>query len=262
MRRKIVLAMAAAALLLAALAGLLLVVGGKSDGPTDEVRAYLAAWERSDWPAMGALGDEPGATFAETHQFVTRDLRAERIRVRAGRIRRDGDRATAAFAADVTLSGVGSWRYEGRLPLTRVDGEWRVRWSPAAVHPSLQDGERLARSREWQPRAAILAADGTPLTTEGPVVAIGVEPRRVQDVEAVAAALAQHVGVDAERVRTTLTRPGLRPDVFVPFIDLREERFAGVRPALQPVPGVIFRRTTARLTPAEGFARHPVGRAR
>lgn len=252
--------MAAAGLLLAALAGLFVVVVDGSDGPTDEVRAYLAAWQRSDWSAMEALVDEAAATFAETHQFVTRDLRAERIRLRAGPIRRNGDRATAEFAADLTLSGLGPWRYEGELPLARVDDGWRVRWSAASVHPSLRDGERLARSREWQPRAAILAADGTPLTAEGSVVAVGVEPRRVQDVEAVAAALAQHAGVDAERVRTTLARPGLRPDVFVPFIELREERYAAARPALQPVPGIVFRRTTARLTPAEGFARHTVGR--
>lgn len=260
MRRWTIVAVAVAGLLLAALAGLFLVTAGGSDGPTDEVRAYLAAWEKGDWPAMRALVDEPGATFADTHRSVTRDLRVDRTRLRPGAVRRDGDRATAAFAADLALTGLGSWRYDGELSLARVEGDWRVRWSPASVHPSLRDGERLARSRDWQPRAAILAADGTPITTEGSVVAIGVEPRRVQDVEAVAVALAQHAGVDAERVRTTLARPGLRPDVFVPFIELREERYAVARPALQPVPGIVFRRTTARLTPAEGFARHTVGR--
>src|SRR5688500_641845 len=209
---------------------------------------------------MGGLVHDPPRDFAATHQAITRDLRVERTQVRAGRIRRDGNQATASFTADLTVSGLGQWRYDGRLQLSRTEGSWKVRWSPTAVHPALLDGERLARTRQWGARAPILAADDTPLTTEGSVVSVGVEPRRVQDVEAVAAALAQHAGVDPERVRTTLARPGLRPDVVVPFIDLREERFAGVRPELQPVPGVIFRRTTARLTPAEGFARHTVGR--
>lgn len=260
MHRRTILALAVGGLLFAALGVLFVLVAGRSEGPDDEVRAYLAAWQRNDWRAMGDLVHDPPRDFAERHQAITRDLRVGRTELRAGRIRRDGNEATASFTADVTVAGLGQWRYDGRLRLARAEGQWRVQWSPAAVHPALSDGERLARTRKWDARASILAADGTALTVEGSVVSVGVEPRRVQDVEAVAAALAQHAGVDAERVRTTLARPGLRPDVFVPFVDLREERFAGARPALQPVPGVVFRRTTARLTPAEGFARHTIGR--
>jgi cell division protein FtsI/penicillin-binding protein 2 len=41
---------------------------------------------------------------------------------------------------------------------------------------------------------------------------------------------------------------------------VRPERYARVRPALAPVPGIFFRRRTARLSPAEGWAAHTLGR--
>jgi cell division protein FtsI/penicillin-binding protein 2 len=261
MRQRTVLALAVVGLLLAGLGALFVLVAGRGDGPAEEARAYLAAWERADYPAMAELVDDPPAGFAGSHRSILEGLHVEHTRLTLGRVDRDGSRATASFEADLALTGLGRWRYEGELEVVRRSGRrWRVAWTPASIHPSLQPGERLARTREWQPRAPILAADGSPITTQGTVVAIGVEPRRVKDVEAVATALAQHAGVDPDRVRTALARPGLRPDVFVPFIELREERYAAARPALQPVLGIVFRRGPAHLTPAEGFARHTVGR--
>jgi hypothetical protein len=252
---------AVAAAVLVLLAGAVLVVRSRSgDGPQEAVESYFEQWTTGRWAALQALVVAPPAEFAQVHEAMTRDLRVLSRRFNRGAIERDDDTATAAFTARLELGGLGPWEYKGSLDLARSDGRWLVRWSRATVHPQLGPGMHFGRTRTWPERAAVTAADGTALTAMAPVVSVGIEPRRVQDRAVVTAALQQHAGVDPARVDSLLDRPGLRPDVFVPVIDLREERYNGVRTKLQPVPGLVFRRTTARLTPSESFARHTIGR--
>lgn len=254
--------MAAAVLAAAAgLAGLVAVLGDETPGPEREVARYLRAWARSDFTAMRAMAAGPPAAFVADHQAMNEALGATRATFAPLPVQRDGDRATADFRATLSLRGLGDWSYQGRIELRRRDDRWLVAWSPATLHPDLAAGETFGRSRSRPERAPILDGGGRPLTMAGQVVSVGVEPRRITDRAAVAAALREHAGVDAARVDAALDRPGLRPDVFVPFADLREERFATVRPVLAPVPGIVFRRKPARLTPSEGFARHVLGRA-
>ncbi|MBW3667711.1 MAG: penicillin-binding protein [Actinobacteria bacterium] len=261
MRRTWVTAAAITVAVLVVGVGAFVVVRARSsNGPEDAVRAYLDRWARGEWVEMRALVADPPAEFADTHEAMTRDLQVATRRFRRGTVRREGDAATAAFTAELRLRGLGTWEYEGSFDLVRRDGDWLVRWARATLHPQLGAGMHFSRTRQWPERAPILAADSSPITAVGQVVSVGIEPRRVRDRSHVTAALQQHVGVDPARVHALLDRPGLRPDVFVPVIDLREERYAAVRGDLQPVPGLVFRRKTARLTPSAAFARHTVGR--
>jgi cell division protein FtsI/penicillin-binding protein 2 len=259
-KRWITTAAVALAVLVAAAGALFVLREPGASGAERQVKAYLQRWERGEWAAMRELVHEPASEFQDVHEAMARTLRVTSRRLAVGAVRTDGDSGRASFNAALELSGLGAWEYEGMLELVRHDGDWLVRWTRAAVHPKLAVGQHFARSRQWPERAPILAADGTPMTTAAPVVSVGIEPRRVRDRATLKAALQQHAGVDPARVDTLLDRPGLRPDVFVPVIDLREDRYGSVRAQLQPVPGLVFRRGTARLTPTEGFARHTVGR--
>lgn len=260
MGRGRVAAAVAAALALVLGIGAFLIVRGGGDGPEATVRAYLGLWERGAWLDMRALVETPPADFQQAHEAMTRELRVQGRRLAPGRLQRRGDIATAPFTARLELEGLGTWAYEGALDVAKRDGDWKVQWARKTLHPALADGRHFGRTRAWGKRAPLLAADGTPLTTDGTVVGIGIEPRRVQDRAVVKAALQQHAGVDPARIDGLLDKPGLRPDVFVPVIDLREERYAAVRAQLQPVPGLVFRRKEARVTPSEAFARHTLGR--
>lgn len=259
-KRWIPIAAAAVVVLVVAACAVLVLRGPGASAAERQATAYLQRWERSEWAAMRDLVHEPSAEFQEVHEAMTRALRVTSRRLTAGAVRTEGDSGRAPFKATLELAGLDTWEYEGALDLVRRDGDWLVRWSRATVHPKLVAGQRFTRIRQWPERAPILAADGTPITTAAPIVSVGIEPRRVRDRAALEAALQQHAGVDPVRVDALLDRPGLRPDVFVPVIDLREDRYASVRGQLQPVPGLVFRRGTARLTPTEGFARHTVGR--
>ena len=221
--------------------------------------AYLAAWEKSNWERMRRLAADPPKAFVETHEGTFASLSVRAARFELVDVETDGDRATARFHARLDLGGLGDWRYEGRLPLVERDGEWRVRWTPAAVHPALRTGMRLQLVRSWPKRAPILDADGTPLAAPRAVIEVGVEPRRVKHRRRLLAALARYVDADPKQVAADLDAPGVRPNWFIPVVQLRLADYEEVKPKIYPVPGTVFRRTTARLLPFEGFAAHTIG---
>jgi cell division protein FtsI/penicillin-binding protein 2 len=221
---------------------------------------YLQAWAGGDIATLRRLVDEPPANFEEQHQRFRDDLRILSSRFELGALQQQEESAVATFRARHLLRGLGEWEVEGTLRLVRREGRWRVRWTPAVLHPDARPGDRFSRTRTRPERAPLFDGRGEPLTWQGEVITIGVEPRRIQSRAAVASALQAQLGVDPARLERVLSAPGVSPERFVPIIDVRPERYQQVRPALAPVPGIFFRRKSARLTPAEGFAAHTLGR--
>ena len=259
-RRPVTIAVVVAIVAAAAGAGWWFLVRSEPDLPRTEVAAYLAAWERFDAAAMAGLTVAPPPEMEAAVTGMRDDLRISAARFRPGEVRRQGDTANADFTADLDLAGLGQWSYRGTLALSRVEGDWRVAWGPAALHPELSAGQRFGRSRTWPLRAPILGVDGSELVAAGEVVDVGLQPERIRDRAQIQAALRQHLGVDPAEVTAALGAPGVRPDHFVPVARVRPDRFAQVRPVLEPVPGIFFQRTTGRLPVAEDFALHVIGR--
>jgi cell division protein FtsI/penicillin-binding protein 2 len=228
--------------------------------PSREVAAYLEAWERFDAGAMQGLAEGAPPEMAEVVPAMRDHLRISAAHFRRVGLRREGDVAIAAYSAEVDLAGLGTWAYNGTLEFRRADGKWRLLWSPAALHPELRIGQRFGRQRSWPTRAPIVGADGQPFVAAGEVVDIGLQPARIQNLAQVQAILRQQVGVEPAAVSAALNAPGVRPDHFVAVARIRADRFAQVRAALEPVPGVFFQRTTGRLPVAENFALHVLGR--
>lgn len=259
-RRGVAIAVAVAVVAAAAGAGWFLLVDREPALPTREVAAYLEGWQSFDAVAMATVTAAAPAEMTEAVTAMRDDLRVSEARFQRGPLSRQGDTVTAEYTAELELAGLGTWRYPGTLPLTRVDGEWRVTWTPAALHPELAPGQRFGRSRSWPARAPILGVDGSALVAATDVVDIGLQPDRIRDRAQVLTLLQQQVGAVPADVTAALAAPGVRPDHFVPVARVRPERLAQVRPVLEPVPGVFFQRTSGRLAVAENFALHVLGR--
>ncbi|UOE21853.1 penicillin-binding protein [Thermobifida halotolerans] len=131
--------------------------------PEDTVAAYVAAWNSGDYQDLNQL--TTGLEATRLHSDVAENLGVESVEVTAGGVVRDGGTATAPFTAVMTLGDAGEWSYEGELPLELVDGQWKVAFTPSALHPGLTTGQTLARADTWGERGRVLAADGTPLDT-------------------------------------------------------------------------------------------------
>ena len=228
--------------------------------PTGEVAAYLEAWERFDVEGMQRVTATPPPEMAELVTAMQEDLGVTSARFQRGPLRREGDTVAAEYGAVLDLAGLGVWSYQGTLNLDRADGEWRVTWSPAALHPGLGTGQRFGRTRAWPARAAILGVDGRPLVSDSQVVDVGLKPSGIRDRAQVQATLQQQLGVAPAEVTAALAAPGVQPDHFVPIARIRPERFTQVQSALEPVPGIFFQRTTGRVPVGDNFALHVLGR--
>ena len=244
--------LAGAAGVVVAVAVLFIFFGPRS--ATTALTVFADAWEQRDWARMDEMTDADGelaAQFKQAHE--TLGLTKSDIEV--------GDTAggTGSMRISHSVGGAGTWSYETRAKLHRSLLRWSVVWDPSLLHPSLRPGLRLDRRLEWPERAPITGRDDAPLTIKGTVVSIGIEPRRIKVRDETLAALEKHLDLDPAGVSKELDRPGVRPEWFVPLTDVREERFAKLRPRLEPVPGVVFRRVPARVTPSEDFARHVIG---
>lgn len=157
------------------LAAVLVVAGGgavallaKKDTRSAEARdaanAYLAAWSRADYAAMAAHANVPEATLRFVLEPIRSNLEVERQRYRAGELVRTDDTATVPFDADLTLAGVGGYRYASDLRLDRgADEVWRVAFVPTAVHPELTPGATLARESVVGKRGRLLDRNGAVL---------------------------------------------------------------------------------------------------
>ena len=64
-------------------------------------------------------------------------LAPESVATTLRQVQESGESATAVFDATWTLPGQRSFSYTGQLPLSATDDGWRVRWSPADLHPQL-----------------------------------------------------------------------------------------------------------------------------
>lgn len=131
--------------------------------PEETADAYVAAWMSGDYATLDQL-----ATTSEASAFYTEvaeNLGVESVEVTTGETVVDGNTATVPFTATLALSHSGTWTYQGELPLQRIDGQWKVEFSPAVLHPQLGPSQTLARTNVWEERGRVRAADGTPVDT-------------------------------------------------------------------------------------------------
>lgn len=134
----------------------------------DAAEAYLTAWLAGDLAAMTAAVADPPADFAAAQQQFRTALQVVRGTVDEVAVDTSGGEGTAAYTVTLALQGVGEWTYDGSVDLVEADGEWRVAWDRAALHPALAEAVALRVTREQGPRAQIVAAGGQPLAAGGP----------------------------------------------------------------------------------------------
>lgn len=164
------------------------------------------------------------------------------------------------------LAGV-QWEYETTATLRRAEDalEWQVGWEPALVHPRLTDDLVLVSRRTTPPRAEVVAEDGTPLVTNREVIDVGIEPRRVEDLDRLVADLADELEatLDVSLGRDDLARrvQEANETAFVSVVTLRASDYGQVQDVIRPLPGTVFASREIPLAPTRGFARYTLGTA-
>jgi cell division protein FtsI/penicillin-binding protein 2 len=240
------------------LGGLLVGCSGSTPQPQTTASAYLSAWATQNWAAMRGLVSGPPADFTTVNQAAFTNLSVKQASFTAGTMTTTGSKAAEPVTERLTPAGLGTITIQSQLHLVLVNGKWLVSWSPATIAPQLGTGDQLSLARTWPARAAILGKDGTPLTTHGQVVTIGVEGLRIKNASAVKAALVS-VGATAEQASSAIAAAKAHPTFFEPVFTVTQARYNQIQATIYPIPGTVFQSSSARSAITPGLAAGLVG---
>ena len=192
---------------------------GTPGSPEKEAANRFAAdWAKGDFAAMYEELNESSQAAVDLKEFTAAYREAEEIatlkRLDPGPAHDPTSVAGGTVVpVPITVSMVAFGRLEGELQLPYAEGG--VEWGPSLVFPGLNSGEQLESQIELAPRAAILAADGTPLA-EGPA------NEREHPLGTAAIDVTGEVGEPDEADIEKLARHGFAPDTPVGISGLEQ----------------------------------------
>ncbi len=241
-----------------AAAGLLAACGSGAPGPDGRAQEYLSAWGHQDYASMARLVAHPPKDFVAFNDQVASGLGLTAATYQLGPVTTSGSDASVAVRSHLVLGPLGVLSVHSMLRLSDASGHWQVLWSPRSIIPSLGPGDTVATKVTWPARAAIVGAGGASLTTDVPMVSVGIEGSRVTNAAALTAALLQ-TGATAAQVQADEATATAHPNWFVPVATLSMPAYQQLKPVIYPVPGTVFETSAARgaLTPELGA--HVVG---
>jgi cell division protein FtsI/penicillin-binding protein 2 len=252
---------AAAGVVVIGAAGLTACSSGTGSTPQATAASYLSDWSHRDWPGMRALVARPPADFTAVNADAVTDLTLRHATYSAGRMHTAGSTAHVAISERLQVAGIGpAITIKSVLRLVDSAGHWLVKWSPATIAPQLPPGGKLSLQVNWPPRAQILGAGGVPLTTQVPMILVGVEGQRIKNAKAVSATLVAS-GAPRQAVTTALAAAKTEPTWFEPVYTLSSARYQQVKSKIYPIPGTVFQTLHERapVTPGLGYMIGSVG---
>ncbi len=211
--------------------------GGSSSTPQATLNSFLTAWRQHNFAAMRRQVLDPLGDFEAVNAGALSGLGVSAPQLSAGRVKQSGSGASANVVERFALPAAGEWTTRTTVRLIDHKGKWFVAWTPATINPALHAGDQIALTREWRTRAAILGAGGAALTTQQPVVTVGVVGSRIKDAHAVSADLLA-AGATSSQIRPALAQAKAHPSYFDPVFQVSKARFEQLKN--QPGPGNVY----------------------
>jgi cell division protein FtsI/penicillin-binding protein 2 len=166
--------------------------------------------------------------------------------------------STAHYSASWTFPGAPRpWTYDGALSMVKPADSWLVKWDPTAVFPTLAVGQHLDFVRTQPTRAPLLDAAGQPLFTEQTVIDVSLDPAKITDLPALAAALGAVLNIPAATIISTVqaTPKGQAAAVTT----LSQATYDQVKPQIYDLPGTQFAKRTALRGPTSTYGQPLLG---
>ncbi|MEV4414946.1 penicillin-binding transpeptidase domain-containing protein [Catellatospora sp. NPDC049609] len=260
-RPKILLSVLAATLLFPALAAC-----SKDDGPEPMLDAFLSGWRSGSFDSVSfvrASGERVDAAAVSTElKALSGTFKDKPPTLNKQTPNVNEGLALTDIAVSQPLPDGTTWDYTTNVRMTKGKDGWQVIWEPAVVHPKLTPGDELAVRRLSAKRAGVLDGTGEEIVKPRPVVVVGVEPQRVEDLDKLVADLAaifKAAKVDAGTSDLAARVKAAKPDAFVEIVTLRREVYDPIRSSLRALIGTTFREEERLLAPSRTFARALLG---
>jgi cell division protein FtsI/penicillin-binding protein 2 len=207
---------------------------------------------------MSHLVEHPPTDFAAVNKAVLSDLGVTRAGYSAGPLTETAGTAEVRVTEDLGLAGIGTFVVHTTLRLEERAGHWLVDWSPSTIDPALTESGHFAVTTIWPPRAPILGAGGAPLTSQAPMVVVGVEGNYVKDPVSLSEALIAD-GAPPPVVSAALVGARAHPTWFEPVFTITKARYLELKPTLYPLAGTVFQAISVRAAITPGLEAHLVG---
>jgi cell division protein FtsI/penicillin-binding protein 2 len=145
-------------------------VGAPGSPEKEAANRFAQAWEARDFPAMYAELNDASRAVVPPKRFAADYREARDVATMRGVVADSAEDARSEAGQTVVpvplrIKTVAFGTVAAEIDLPWAEGG--IDWAPNLVFPGLRRGEQLEAQTELAPRAAILAADGTPLA-EGP----------------------------------------------------------------------------------------------
>lgn len=221
----------------------------------------MAAFASGNTARAAELTDSPRAA-KKALDLVRSQLEPKGVHARVREVRESpgAEEATATYELDWRLGEGRRWQYTAHAQLVTVDGDWRVRWQPAVVHPKLGAEQSLELQTELPSPAPVIDRDGAPLLQADTVVSVLVDPAVVDANQKrrdhVTGVLAEQLGrLDSSITKSSLVN-GLREtkkgDAYL-AATLRWADYQAAKPSIYELPGVRFTSEERLLSVDRGF---------
>ncbi len=230
--------------------------------PEELAAVFAERWQSGDIAGLYLLLDrrsqaEYSATdFQARYADFARETTQLRLRVDVAR----ASEAGATLSVRLETAYFGTLEYSTELEFGREDGDLRVRWTPASIHPALTNG-RVLRSEIRRPRrGTIYDRNGVPLAVTTDVRYLGLNRSVIADRAAVTAVLEQF-GFPRERIDAAFESP-LPLNYRVPVGVVPDERAEEANELVVRTPGLVLYFEEQRVHPLGPAAAHIVGYTR
>jgi len=224
-------------------------------GPARAAAAFFADLGQGDTGAAAALSDQPTQAHAELNQAWS-GLQATHLDVTILGSRYTEDTGSVNYRFTWQLPKKRTWIYDGVLNMIRDEGNWRVRWSPSALHPRLGENQSLELRADPPRRASVNEFGGTEVLRPGSLYRYQLDAARaggslMSTARVVADALRQF---DDTLNPQRLAEQASSANGPLELITLRPADHDKVAGALDALPGVILTPQAEMLPTSDGFA--------
>ena len=209
-----------------------------SGGPEDTVRTFAEALQRKDANAAAADTSDPkrrGTVITSMFDGMGRTHPSPSTSAETTKSDdSSSERATAKLAYTWTLGPGRTLRYDATATAEKSGDNWRIQWSPTALHPKLRPGVTFQYSDDKNFLTPVVDRDGQPLLTWQTIGVVNLT-RDHRDSAPMLAPLLQQFdpSITADSINDQFT--GTQDDV-VTVIKLREADLALVGDQLAQIP--------------------------
>jgi len=232
-------------------------------GPAAE--AYMKAWQSFDYASMYTALSRLSQDAINSEDFAKRYTKAaETFSLRAldyalGSTLVHPQSAQASFKLTYRTALVGDLTADVVMNLSLEDGQWKVNWEDALIHPLLKGGNQLQMRVEVPSRGTIYDRLGEALAVQSDAYAIGIVPGEFNDGQEGRAVdlLSRLTGMPPQWIEALYVDES--PDFYIPVGEASAQAVVDAYNQITAIGGIYTTPFTARYYPLGGIGPHVVG---